>query len=168
MQRKITQKQPNSKLCFVCGLANHAGLKARFYGLDDDQLLGLFSPGQQHQGYPGRLHGGIAAAILDEAIGRAINVNCKKDIWGVTVDFSMKLRKPIPLDRELRVVCRIINQTGRKFEGAGEIILEDGSVAVEAWGKYLKMDIKQIADFNHRGEQWFVESMANDPKEVEI
>jgi uncharacterized protein (TIGR00369 family) len=165
---RVTKKQPNSKMCFVCGTENSFGLKSSFYELEDGQLLAIFQAVEQHQGYPGRLHGGIAATILDETIGRAIMLNHSDNIWGVTVDFSMKLRKPVPIDGEIRVLARIVSEGKRSFQGEGEILLSDGQVAVEGKGKYLKMDIDKIADFDHQGDAWQVISTSNDPEFIDI
>lgn len=155
-------------MCFVCGTDNGFGLKSSFYELEDGQLMAIFQPVDQHQGYPGRLHGGIAATILDETIGRAIMINCSDTIWGVTVDFSMKLRKPVPLDGEIRVLARIVSEGKRSFQGEGEILWPDGQVAVEGKGKYLKMDIEKIADFDHQGDAWQVIPSPDDPEYFEI
>lgn len=164
----VLRRQPNAKMCFVCGLQNSFGLKSRFYELENGELLALFKPADEHQGYPGRLHGGLAASILDETIGRAIIVRHSDDIWGVTLDFSVRYRKPVPLDQEVRVVARIESENRRSFEGTGEIILSDGSVAIEGKGRYLKMDIEQIADFDHEGDEWQIISSDDDPKSVEF
>jgi acyl-coenzyme A thioesterase PaaI-like protein len=164
---KVTGKQPNSKMCFVCGLENAFGLKSRFFELENDEIMALFTPANEHQGYPGRLHGGIAAAILDETIGRAIINHDAKNLWGVTVDFSMKLRKPVPLDQEIRVVARITDVNKRTFEGTGEILLVDGTVAIEGSGRYLKMDLDKITDFDFENEAWQTISAEDDPAEVE-
>lgn len=168
MRVKVRQKQPNSKMCFVCGMHNSFGLKSSFYELEDGQLLAIFQPADEHQGYPGRLHGGIAATILDETIGRAIMLTHSDNIWGVTVDFSMKLRKPVPIDGEIRVLARIVSESTRSFQGEGEILLADGRVAVEGKGRYLKMDIDKIADFDHQGEEWRVIAQPDDPEFVEL
>ncbi|MCM8762953.1 MAG: PaaI family thioesterase, partial [Candidatus Omnitrophica bacterium] len=53
----VTSKQPNSRMCFVCGLKNAFGLKAAFFNLDTGEVAALFTPREEHQGYPGRLHG---------------------------------------------------------------------------------------------------------------
>jgi uncharacterized protein (TIGR00369 family) len=168
MRVKITKKQPNSKMCFVCGMSNSFGLKSRFYELEDGQLLAIFTPEDGHQGYPGRLHGGIAATILDETIGRAIMLAHSGNIWGVTIDFSMKLRKPVPIEGEVRVLARIVSEGKRSFKGEGEILLAGGQVAVEGQGRYLKMDIEKIADFDHEGDEWLVVSSPDDPQYVEL
>lgn len=168
MRINVTRKQPNSKMCFVCGMSNSFGLKSRFYELEDGQLMAIFQPSDEHQGYPGRLHGGIAATILDETIGRAIMLIHSDNIWGVTIDFSMKLRKPIPIDGEIRVLARIVSEGRRSFEGEGEILLADGQVAIEGKGRYLKMDIEKIADFDHEGEEWEVTPLPEDPEFIEL
>ena len=74
MHYHVKRKQPNSKMCFVCGMKNSFGLQTFFYELENNELLAIFKPGEEHQSYPGRLHGGIAAAILYETIGRAIMI----------------------------------------------------------------------------------------------
>jgi len=168
MRLNVTQKQPNSRMCFVCGLENSFGLKSRFYELEDGQLMAVFTPSNEHQGYPGRLHGGLAATILDETIGRAIMLTHSANIWGVTVDFSMRLRKPVPIDGEVTVLARIVSENKRFFEGEGEIILPDGKVAVSGKGKYLKMDIEKISDADFEGEEWEVVSLDDDLKSVEL
>ena len=166
-EHKILFKQQNSKMCMVCGLENKLALQARFYGLDNGELVALFTPKEEHQSYPGRMHGGIAATILDETIGRAV-MTPENQIWGVTIDFSIKLRKPIPLDEELRVVGRISSETGRKFEGTGEILLANGDVAVEGYGKYLKLPIEKIADFGHSPDEWFILDENCDPDTIAL
>jgi len=155
-------------MCFVCGRDNPFGLKSRFYELETGELLAVFQPAIEHQGYPGRLHGGLAATLLDETIGRAIMLTHADTVWGVTVDFSMRLKKPIPLDKEVRVLARITEDRKRLFKGSGEILLSDGSVAVEGKGRYLKMDISRIADFNVEEQEWKVVPAAVDPETITL
>ncbi len=147
MKRKILKKFNNSRMCIVCGMENDLGLKARFYELDNHEILGLCMPLKEHQSYPGRVHGGVAAALLDETLGRAINLT-EPEAFGVTVGLDLVYRLPVPLDRELRAVARVTKDTHRIFEAEGEILLEDGRVAVEAKGRYVKMDLSKITDAN--------------------
>ncbi len=168
MRHRVLRKQKNSKMCLVCGLKNPYGLRSFFYELESGELLGVFTPMEEHQSYPGRLHGGIAAAMLDETIGRAIMMKYEEDYWGVTVEFTSKYKKPVPLDEELRVIGRITKDTRRIFEGTGEIILQDGSVAVEGYGKYIKLPLSKIADFDPETQEWKVVPSASDPEVIEI
>ncbi len=168
MQHKVTGKQPNSKMCLVCGLKNPFGLHAHFYELDNKELLAVFQPKEVHQGYPGRMHGGMLTAILDEAIGRAIMMYYQETIWGVTLEFNIKFRKPVPTDAEIRARCRVTENEGRIFKGSGELLLPDGRVAVEGHGKYMKLPIDTIADFDTDEQQWHIVPTGNDPELVEF
>lgn len=162
---KILKKQPNSKSCLVCGLSNHGGLKTDFYEIETGELVAIFRPLNGHQSYPGRLHGGISGAILDETIGRAIMVQ-DDSVWGVTVELNLKYKKPVPLDVELKAVGRITKNNRLLFEGTGELILPNGEVAVTATGKYMKMPVDKIADGFEENEEWFVSHHDDDPTEI--
>ena len=174
--RKVEHAQNISRMCLVCGRDNPFGLHARYYELAPDEpaaagsgagpgpagpeLLGIFDVREEHQSYPGRLHGGISSTILDETIGRAILL-LQPDVWGVTVEISVRFRRPMPLDEEVRCVARITRDTSRLFEGTGEILLADGTVAVEASGKYLKQTLADITDGDFAEREWFA-----DPREA--
>ena len=168
MIHRITGKQHNSKLCFVCGLKNKFGIHAHFYITENKELIAVFTPSEEHQSYPGRLHGGIASAVLDETIGRAILNFYDEEVWGVTIDLNVKFKKPIPLNEELKVIGRITKENSRMFEGTGEIILSNGDVAVTAEGKYLKVPLEKITDFDKDENEWRVVNLENDPRELEI
>lgn len=167
MKYKVMNKQENSKKCIVCGLENHAGLKASFYELENGEVVAIFKPLEEHQSYPGRLHGGIASAILDETIGRAIMIK-HGQTFGVTVELNLKYRKPVPLNEELRVVGRITKDTSRIFEGTGEILLSTGEAAVTATGKYFKLPIDKITDIDFESYMWEKVINGEEPEEVEI
>lgn len=152
-EQRVQGVQNVSRMCVVCGRDNPFSLKARFWELESGELLGVVDPLEEHQSYPGRMHGGIASALLDETIGRAINV-ADPEAWGVTIELTVKFRKPVPLDGPVRAVGRISKDSRRSFEGSGEILLDDGSVAVEATGRYLKMPIDRIAEGDFESE-WF-------------
>ena len=155
-------------MCLVCGLKNQFGLKASFYELENHELVAVFKPIEEHQGYPGRLHGGITAAILDETIGRAIMIKYDEKIWGVTVDFSIRYKKPIPLNEELKVAARITDESSRLFEGSGELILTSGEIAATARGKYMKFPIEKVSDFNITEQEWAVMPSPRDPLEIDF
>jgi acyl-coenzyme A thioesterase PaaI-like protein len=174
-------------MCLVCGADNPLGLQARFYELEavsaadsaeaggagesaaggaGRELLGIFTVRAEHQSYPGRLHGGISSAILDETIGRAITI-AHPGVWGVTAELTLRYRKPLPLTVEIRAVGRITRDTRRLFEGSGEILLDDGTVAVEASGKYLKMTLGEITDDDFDQREWFADPRET-PDEIDL
>jgi uncharacterized protein (TIGR00369 family) len=155
MTHAVLAAQNISRMCMVCGTENTAGLHARFFEIEGGELACVFTPREEHQGYPGRLHGGIASTVLDETIGRAINLT-DPDAWGVTVELNVRYRQPVPLGGEIVVRGRITKDSRRLFEGTAEILLDDGTVAVEAAGKYLRLPIDKIAEGDFTSE-WFAD-----------
>ena len=150
------KKQPSSYNCFVCGVKNDAGADAEFYERRADdgtpEIVAHFTGRAEHQGYPDRMHGGVITGILDEAIGRAVNIG-EMDmemptVWGVTVEINVQFHKPVPLGVELTAVGRITHERERFFEGTGELMLSNGDVAATAVGKYVKLDLSKISDFD--------------------
>lgn len=147
------KKQPNSYNCFICGVRNEAGVRVAFYDtVSSDgrpEVEACFTAAATHQGYPGRLHGGVATGILDEAIGRAINAGRAEEeptVWGVAVELTVRFHKPVPLGIELTARGRITRERRKLFEGTGEIYLPDGTAAVSAEARYLNLDLEKISD----------------------
>jgi uncharacterized protein (TIGR00369 family) len=168
VKHRVLKKQHISKMCFVCGENNDFGLHAKFYETDANELVAVINPSEQHQGYPARMHGGIAATILDETIARSICIGKDEQIWGVTIELKTRFRKPVPLGQELKVVGRVTNEGTRTFEGSGEIVLPNGDIAVSAEGKYIKMKIDRIANDQVLDDDWFFAGGPDDPSEIEI
>ena len=168
MLYKVTGKQNNSRMCFVCGMQNPFGLKTFFYETDTGELVAIFKPSQNHQGYPGRLHGGIAAAILDETIGRTITIGKEAELWGVTLEFNIKYKKPIPLEQDIRVVARLKSENRKIFEAEGEIVNPDGEIAATGMGKYMILPIEKIGEFDRELNMWRIINSDTDPETIDI
>lgn len=170
MKLRVVNKQKVTDDCMVCGVKNTYGLQAVFYELENKEVVAICSARSEHQSYPGQLHGGVVAAILDETIGRAILVDAP-DIMGFTVSLNLKYVKPIPMEEELRVFGRIDRNRSRMFEGSGELVLRDGTVAATATGTYIKMPIEKLEEMNpdrnpeKRG--WRSYDSASDPEYIE-
>ena len=156
MTYRIKATQNISRNCMVCGVENGFGLKARFHETDSNELVALFHPQEIHQSYPNVTHGGISAAILDEVIGRAIMIFYDHNTFGVTIELNVKYKKPVPYGVELKAVGRITRDSGRIFEGTGELYLPDGTLAASAEGKYMKRQLGQITDKSFSENEWFV------------
>ncbi len=133
----MRQRQPSSRRCFVCGRENPIGLKIIFE-TDGRQARARFTPREEHQGYPGVLHGGITFALLDEVIGRAA-LGMGEAQWMMTAKAETRFRKPVPIGEELTLVGELTRIRSRTIEGHGELRLSDGSVAVETNAIYMKV-----------------------------
>ena len=116
---------------------NPLGLGLRFRK-EAPGLVATFEPTGAHRGPPGFLHGGIAATVLDEtmaSVGWAMdNVPC------VTATLELKYRKPVPLDgRPIRIEAWRDRAEPRKMQRVqGRLLLEDGTVCVEASGIFVQ------------------------------
>lgn len=155
-------KQPNSHNCFICGVKNVAGVHVNFYETRTadgaPEVLARFVGQPQHQGYPGRMHGGVITGILDETIGRAVNYEEGETpkSWGVTAELTVRFRKPVPLGVELTARGRITRDIHYLFEGEGELYLPDGVVAATAHGKFVRLKLDDIAGIEPAELGWRV------------
>lgn len=142
---KVLKKQTNTLDCVICGINNGFGLKAPFYETETNEVVTIFEFKVHHQSYPGRTHGGLISALLDELVGRAIWIT-DPGMWGVTMSLNVKYRKPVPYNTVLKGVGRIDSQTSRTFSGSGEILDKDGNVLAEASATYMKLPLSKIAN----------------------
>ncbi|NLE76727.1 MAG: PaaI family thioesterase [Chloroflexi bacterium] len=127
------EKQPSSRTCFLCGRQNDASLKMTWYSdREAGQVRATVTVPEQFNGYPGIVHGGIVAAILDETAGRAVLLEGDADNLMVTLKLEVKYRRPTPTNTPLTVVGWALRQTERRATVAGEIRLPDGAVTAEA------------------------------------
>ncbi len=148
----MRRRQPNSRMCFVCGMQNPIGLKIIFEG-DGKCVWASFIAKEEHQGYPGVLHGGITFALLDEVIGRAAMELDDSSPWMMTARANMRYRQPVPVGEELTLVGEITRVRSRAVEGRGELRLRDGSVAVEATAMYVKVPQSLAEQMKDRMEE---------------
>jgi acyl-coenzyme A thioesterase PaaI-like protein len=147
------EKQPNSRMCFVCGVENPIGLKLKFYTDEQGRCVARFRPGQEHQGYPGHLHGGITSTLLDETMGRVLT---HQDVWAVTGRLEVKFRKAVPLDQELTIVGELTRSRSRAYEARGEIRLPDGTPLVEGKGVYYRVSDEAVEQAKSELDFWEV------------
>ncbi len=146
-------KQPSSRYCFLCGRENPIGLKLVFFDDGEDRVVAEFTPLEEHQGYPGTLHGGITCALLDETIGRTL---VPYDIWAMTAELNVRFRKPIPLEQPLQVVGELVRLRSRTMEGKGEIRLADGSLGATAEAKYILLPDEEVEAYEQELGYWRV------------
>jgi len=108
------------------------------YSQEPPGLVATVTPGPQHRGPAGFLHGGIAALCLDEtmaALGYVLD-----RVRTVTATLSLKYRRPVPLDgAAVRVEAWRDRPEARRTQKVhGRLVLADGTVAVEAFGLFVQ------------------------------
>lgn len=127
--------------CFVCGANNPYGLKLTFRFDDGAALADTMIP-SHFAGYPGVVHGGIVSALLDEIMAKAIE---HTGVWSMTANLEVRFRKPTPTGKLLRLRGEIVKGGGKIFRTKGTITLEDGTVAAEATGVFVRRDTDPAA-----------------------
>jgi len=71
-------RQPNSRGCFVCGLGNPIGLKMVFHeDCEKAQVRAELTVPDTYRSYPGVVHGGIVATILDETSALTLTIHMR-------------------------------------------------------------------------------------------
>ncbi len=142
-------------MCFVCGRENPIGLHLHFFADDDGRVYAEFTPQQEHQGYPGVMHGGLITSLLDETIGRTAIAG---DIWCMTAKLEVRYHKPVPIGEPLKVIGEITKKSGRLLQGRGEIRSVEGDrLLAEATGTYIKIPDDQIEPYKQALAWWRVD-----------
>ena len=128
-------------LCFACGPRNPGGLQLRFER-DGDRVTTAFQGREEHQGFPGYVHGGVVSALLDETLSR---VSIMDNRWTMTARLDVRFRQPVLLGQKVTATARKVRMRGRFVEARGSVELPDGSVAAEAVGKYVLVPDETLA-----------------------
>lgn len=126
--------------CFGCGQRNEQGLRLRFRRTGPGAVEAVYEAPAQFAGAPGVVHGGIQAALLDEALGFAAHAADEgADVDIVTVEFSLRYRRPAPTGTPLRIRGRLLRSEGRDFWMTGEIVDPDDIVLTQADARWRRI-----------------------------
>ena len=131
-----------ARLCFGCGSENPRGLGMRFR-LEDGRAVAEFTPPAYLQGYPGHVHGGGVATMLDEAMGWAVY---GRGIWAVTARMTMRFRRPVPRGKPLTIGGWVTRDRGRFLELRSELRSDGGALLAEAEGIFARVSGRQADD----------------------
>ena len=140
----MTTKQPNSRMCFICGMENPVGLHLHIYETEPGVVETTYVAPDHFQGYPGVLHGGIVAAIIDEISGRALmGSDLMNPRFMFTARLEVKYRKNVPIGRPLKIIGRAGKSKSRSAEAwAG--IYEAGELLAEGRALLMNVPSEQI------------------------
>lgn len=141
-----------SSICFGCGPANEKGLQIDSFRIENGLSM-QFVPSDEHQAFPGMINGGIIGTLLDchgnwtAAIAIMDERGMDEPPCTVTASYSIKLRRPTPLDKTLDITSQVIDIEGDKVNV--EMTLEaDGKVC--ATGKGLFVAVQEGHPAYHR------------------
>lgn len=148
-------RQPTSLNCFACGKNNPFGLHLEWYNdYEKKQVETTFTLGDNYCSYPGTVHGGIIATILDETSGRAILLDNDFNNLMVTLKMEVTYKHNTPTNTPLRAVGRVIKGGRVRAQVEGEILLPDGTVCAKCTSLLYKLPDEVRAKWGAEEEEW--------------
>lgn len=94
--------------CFGCSPFNDHGLKLEFRE-ENGELFSVWLPTNDFEGYPGIVHGGILAALIDETCSWLVYALLQTA--GVTAELCIKYHKPVRIaGGEIKIIARMVTQ----------------------------------------------------------
>lgn len=122
--------------CFVCGKENPSGLHLTFAACDN-KVRTEFIPQKIHQGYKDIVHGGLIAAILDEAMVKA---SLTQGMPAVTAELTVRFKSPLMAGEKTLIEAHIV-KTNKKIVETYAIIKKcDNTPIAEGHAKLLRQD----------------------------
>ncbi|MCB0076300.1 MAG: PaaI family thioesterase [Anaerolineales bacterium] len=146
-------KQPNSDLCFVCGLDNPVGLQLTFWQ-SADRVRSRCQLPEPYQSWPNIGHGGVISALLDEVMARA--VIGLHDAFAVSVKLALRFHDNTPLNEPLVVEGWVERRRGTQwFFTAAELRHgEDDRLLASATATFTCVPPNQAAHLHVLMAQW--------------
>jgi len=128
----MSSPQPNSLNCFVCGVKNPVGLHLRFFQTDPGEVAADCLLPDIYQGYPGIAHGGVVAAMLDEAAGRSQMGVGDDPRFMFTARLEIRYRKNVPVLEPLKLIGKAGTSHSRSATATSAIYDQYGTLLAEA------------------------------------
>lgn len=119
------------QLCFACGQRNDIGLRLVFRQ-EGDAIVTDYLPEASYQSFPGVVHGGVIATLLDETMSRTAMIEGR---WMMTGKLEVRYRMAAPVGKLLRVSARTLSSRSRMIQAAGEVRLADKPETIIATGE---------------------------------
>jgi acyl-coenzyme A thioesterase PaaI-like protein len=121
-------------MCIVCSPQNPNGLKLKFAAQPDGSVLAVFDCRPVLESYPGVLHGGVIAAILDSAMLYALFAI---DVVAVTAAIEVHYLAPTSTRRFATVRGWTENASSHPLYAQRAQLIQDGKLRVEAHGSFI-------------------------------
>ena len=134
--------------CFGCGAHNRIGMRLRFFVDEAGAAIATLRLPKRFQGPHGFVHGGVIAAILDEAMSKAIHAGAHgAKIMALTRHMETEYLRPTPLGATLTLRGEQDRVEGRKHFCSGTLTDAEGKLL--ARGKALFIAIERQPEHKH-------------------
>jgi len=119
MTQSLQDRYAPTNRCFGCGPANDKGLRVKSV-VQGDEVIADWTPEPHHEAFTGMLNGGIIGTLLDchsnwTAAWHLMNKgDASVPPSTVTAEFHVKLRRPTPSTRPVRLSAKVVDSTGER------------------------------------------------------
>jgi uncharacterized protein (TIGR00369 family) len=140
--------------CFGCSPKHPSGLKLSFVE-ENNEIVSVWEPQPQFEGYQGVLHGGIQATLMDEIASWVVYVKIKRS--GVTSSMNIRYHKPVSMDSgPLTIRSHVIAMRRNLADIHAVIYNRSGELCSEATITYFTFSEKVSKEsFFYPGEEAF-------------
>ena len=145
--QSLQERYAPTTRCFGCGPANPHGLRIRSMPAPDgDGLVCTWTAAPHHQAFDGVLNGGICGALLDchsnwaAAHHLMLASGETTPPCTVTAEYSVKLRRPTPMDVPLHLRARVIESQGDRAVVEAEL-QAGGKVSATCRGTFVAVKV---------------------------
>jgi len=150
-------KLPNSRQCFVCGVENQYGLHLEFFQTEAGEVVVDYVVPDHFQGYPGVVHGGVVASLVDEVLGRVhMGSDPANPRFMFTARITVQYRKNVPTGKPIRIVGRVVSSKRRTATSVAEIYDSDGELLAEAEALLVDVPPEKIGNVDMEDLGWKV------------
>jgi acyl-coenzyme A thioesterase PaaI-like protein len=119
--------------CFVCSPGRSHGLGMQFRLQPDGSVADTYTFGQDLEGYPGVVHGGIVAAALDGAMTNWLFMHHHS---AVTAELKVRYLLPVASRMPTLIQARWIEGSGMLFVMTAELV-QGGRTMATATAKFI-------------------------------
>jgi uncharacterized protein (TIGR00369 family) len=110
---------------------------------EEGRVLFAAVPGPEHYNPIGTVHGGLAATLLDSAMGCAVHTTLPEGTGYTTLELKINFTRPISSDTG-RILCEgtVVHRGGRVATAEGRVIAErDGKLLAHGTTTCLLMSV---------------------------
>lgn len=121
--------------CFVCGRDNPRGLHIGFRETGDGEVEADWTPPVTVEGYEGYVHGGVVAAVLDEAMSKAV---AAASATALTAHLEVRYRHPARTGERYRIEGSVTRRDKRRLFVRARLVDTQGQARAEAKACFVR------------------------------
>lgn len=148
--------------CYGCASNNDEGLHLEFWMMEGACHTHYKVPAYMC-GFDGLVHGGVTALMMDEVAQWTLIGTLGR--IGLTRDLKVSYLKPVPIETELVVEGRVMEQDEKNVRIDLSVMGRDGDVLATGESNYMLADVSKIANITGADEKQLADFLAKYPVE---